>query len=1135
MSTLFAFLQAEWPDVFESAHKAEGAVYPDPRTACFYARRTLELAVAWMYKHDSALRLPYQENLSALIHEPTFKTTAGEAVFSKVRLINTLGNQAVHSHRPIQPSDAVTAVRELFHFAYWLARSYARGAKPAPGLVFDTIALPKFAPLPKQTVEQLQKLEGGLRERDEKLSALLADKTALDAELTRLRAEVADARKAATAQPDTHDYSEAETRDAFIDLLLKEAGWQLDQPRDREFEVDGMPNNQGKGFVDYLLWGDDGKPLALVEAKRTRRDARVGQQQAKLYADCLEKRFGQRPVIFYSNGYDHWIWDDRQYPPRQVQGFYKKAELELLIQRRSTRKLLAGSEINQNIVERYYQTRSIRRIGEAFERDHDRKALVVMATGAGKTRTVIALCDLLMRCNWAKRVLFLADRVALVNQAVGAFKRFLPDSPPVNLVTEKDAEGRVYVSTYPTMMGLIDESQDGQRRFGVGHFDLVIIDEAHRSVFQKYSAIFDYFDSLLVGLTATPKDEVDRNTYKLFDLENGVPTDAYGLDEAVKDGYLVPPKAVSVPLKFQREGIKYADLSDEEKEQWDELEWNEEGGVPDRVEAEAVNKWLFNKDTVDKVLAHLTTHGLTVAGGDRLGKTILFAKNQAHADFIAERFDANYPHFKGEFARVITFKVEYAQSLIDNFSIKDKPPHLALSVDMLDTGIDVPEVVNLVFFKVVRSKTKFWQMLGRGTRLCPDLFGPGKHKEYFQIFDYCGNLEFFGQNPATVDGAAGESLGKRLFKRRLETIGELDKKLGATALAEPAAVFGDPRNEAELRIAVAGMLHGEVAAMNLDNFVVRPKRRAVEKYAKPEAWMRLSGEALAELSREVAGLPSELEPEPEEAKRFDLLVLNLQLALLRSELGFERLRDQVKALAGLLEEKSAIPMVRAQMELIADVQTDEWWQDVTTPMLERLRRRLRDLVQFIDKQSRKPVYSDFEDELGAQVDVELPGFKTGDDFERFRAKARAFLRAHQDHVAIHKLRMNRALTAADVAELERMLGESEIGGPEDISRAKETSHGLGLFVRSLVGLDREAAKAALGGFLAGKSLGANQIEFVNLIVDHLTEHGVMEAGLLYESPFTDITPRGPEGLFSSAQLSQLMGVLDQVRTTAIAG
>ena len=895
-------------------------------------------------------------------------------------------------------------------------------------------------------------------------------------------------------------------------MILREAGWPLAEARDREFEVAGMPNNKGKGFVDYVLWGDDGKPLALVEAKRTRRDARAGQQQAKLYADCLEARFGQRPVIFYSNGYEHWLWDDTRYPPRQVQGFYKKAELELLIQRRTTRKMLAAAEIDQNIVERYYQTRAIRRIGEAFEHDHDRRALVVMATGAGKTRTVIALCDLLMRCNWAKRVLFLADRVALVNQAAGAFKKLLPDAPPVNLVTEKDTEGRVYVSTYPTMMGLINETQDEQRRFGVGHFDLVVIDEAHRSVFQKYRAIFDYFDSLLVGLTATPKDEVERNTYGLFRLETGVPTDAYGLDEAVKDGYLVPPKAVSVPLKFQRQGIKYDDLSEEEKEQWDELEWDEDGTVPDRVESEAVNKWLFNKDTVDKVLAHLMTHGLCVAGGDRLGKTILFAKNQAHADFIAERFDANYPHFKGEFARVITFKVEYAQSLIDNFSIKDKAPHLALSVDMLDTGIDVPEVVNLVFFKVVRSKTKFWQMLGRGTRLCPDLFGPGKDKQHFQIFDYCGNLEFFGQNPATTDGALGESLGKRLFKRRLETIGELDKKLrlGTTLADGPQMVVGDPRNEAELRMAVADLLHGEVAAMNLDNFVVRPKRRTVEKYAQSAAWTRLSDEALTELSHEVAGLPSELEPEPEEAKRFDLLVLNLQLAHLRTEHAFERLRDQVKAIAGLLEEKSAIPMVRAQMELIADVQTDEWWQDVTTPMLERVRRRLRDLVQFIEKQRRKPVYSDFEDALGAAIAVELPGFGPGDDFEKFRAKARAFLLAHKDHVAIHKLRMNRALTAADLAELERMLGES--GSPEDISRAKETSHGLGLFVRSLVGLDREAAKTALGGFLAEKSLTANQIEFVNLIVNHLTEHGVMEAALLYESPFTDLTPRGPDGL-----------------------
>ena len=1072
----FGFLEREWSAVFDAAAKAEAAVHADPRTACFYARRALELAVAWAYKHDAALKLPYQDNLSALIHDPSFKEAAGEAVFSKARIINTLGNRAVHGHRAIPTDDALVAVRELFHVTYWLARTYGRAEQPAPGLAFDATALPKATPAPRQTAEQLQQLEAGLRERDEKLSALLADKTTLDEELKRLRAEVAAAKQAATAQADTHDYSEAETRDYFIDLLLKEAGWPLDQPRDREFEVSGMPNKEGKGFVDYVLWGDDGKPLGLVEAKRTRRDARVGQQQAKLYADCLERQFGQRPLIFYSNGYDHWLWDDTNYPPRAVQGFYKKAELELGIQRRSTRKPLAAGEINPVIVERYYQTRSIRRIAEAFERDHDRKALVVMATGAGKTRTVIALCDLLMRCNWVKRVLFLADRVALVNQAVNAFKRHLPDASPVNLVTEKDAEGRVYVSTYPTMMGLIDETRDGQRRFGVGHFDLVIIDEAHRSVFQKYRAIFDYFDSLLIGLTATPKDEVDRNTYSLFDLENGVPTDAYSLEEAVRDGFLVPPRAVSVPLKFQREGIKYDELSEEDKDQWDALEWDEEGGVPDRVEAEAVNKWLFNKDTVDKVLEHLMTRGLTVAGGDRLGKTILFAKNQHHADFIAERFNANYPHFKGEFARVITFKTEYAQSLIDNFSNKDKAPHIALSVDMLDTGIDIPEVVNLVFFKLVRSKTKFWQMVGRGTRLCPDLFEPGKHKECFYLFDYCQNLEYFSQRPETTDGALGASLGKRLFTARLELIGDLDKRLVAAetnVVTEPQVTHGVPETDADVRRATADLLHRETAAMKLDNFVVRPKRRIVEKYAKPEAWTVLPPEALSELSHEVAGLPSELDPEGEEAKRFDLLMLNLQLAMLRSEPRFVRLREQVKEIAGLLEEKAAIPMVRDQMALIQDVQTDEWWQDVTVPMLEVLRRRLRDLVKLIEKQKRKPIYTDFEDQMGGEMAVELPGFAEGTNYAKFRAKAQAFLRAHQDHVAIHKLRMNKALTEADLAELERMLIESGVGAARDISRATTESQGLGLFVRSLVGMDREAAKEALAGFLSGKTLGAN--------------------------------------------------------------
>ena len=1134
----FAFLQREWAAVFEAASKAEAAVHGDPRTACFYARRALELAVSWAYKHDPALGLPYQDNLSALIHEPSFKQTAGEAVFGKARVINTLGNRAVHSHRPVPQDDALAAVRELFHVAYWFARTYRRAGRPASGLAFNLAALPRPARAATQTAEQLQVLQARLREQDENLAALLADKSALDEELKRLRAEVAKVKQAAVAQADTHDYCEAETRDYFIDLLLKEAGWPLDQPRDREFEVSGMPNTEGRGFVDYVLWGDDGKPLGLVEAKRTRRDARIGQQQAKLYADCLERQFGRRPVIFYSNGYEHWIWDDTRYPPRRVQGFYKKAELELLIQRRETRRSLAEAPISPTIVERHYQTRAIRRIAEAFEHDHDRKALLVMATGAGKTRTVIALCDLLMRCNWAKRVLFLADRVALVNQAVNAFKRFLPDASPVNLVTEKQAEGRVFVSTYPTMMGLIDDTADGQRRFGVGHFDLVIIDEAHRSVFQKYRAIFDYFDALLVGLTATPKDEVDRNTYSLFDLEDGVPTEVYSLEEAVRDGFLVPPKAVSVPLKFQREGITYDELSEEDKDQWDALEWDDEGNVPDRIEAEAVNRWLFNKDTVDKVLEHLMTRGLKVAGGEQLGKTIIFAKNQQHAEFIAERFDAHYPHLKGAFARVITFKTEYAQNLIDDFSNKDKAPHLAISVDMLDTGIDIPEVVNLVFFKLVRSKTKFWQMLGRGTRLCPNLFGPGRHKAFFYLFDYCQNLEYFSQDIPGTEGALGESLGKRLFDARLELIGELDCRWAGEkndhVIHESAATYNDPKTNEEVRRAVAELLQREVAAMKLDNFIVRPHRRLVEKYTKPEAWAVLSPEALSELSRGVAGLPTELEPESEEAKRFDLLVLNLQLAMLRSEPGFARLCDRVKAIAGLLAEKDAIPMIREQMTLIQDVLADDWWQDVTVPMLEGMRRRLRGLVQLIDKRQRKPVYTDFEDRMGGETDFALPAFAVGTDQVKFIAKARAFLRQHLDHVAVAKLRMNRPLTSSDLSELERLLAESGAGGAGDIRRAAEGAQGLGLFVRSLVGMDQAAAKAALAAFTHGKTLTANQLEFVNLIVDHLTEYGVVEAARLYESPFTDLTPHGPDALFKGSELDELLRALQAVRATAVA-
>jgi type I restriction enzyme R subunit len=1121
----FAFLKSEWPELSESAAKVESLALTDPRSCCFYARRTLELAIHWLYEHDPELKRPYDDNLSALIYEPTFKENLTGELFLKVKTIKEIGNLAVHSRKSITERDSLRATKELFHFLYWLARMYTRDSPSQyQNITWDDQRVPaRQVSVSAKTLDQLKALEEQLREKDRELAdknKALAD---TDTQIALLREQIAAAKKQNETVPDDHDYSEAETRDYFIDLLLREAGWPLDNPEDREFPVTGMPNEKGEGFVDYVLWGPDGLPLAVVEAKRTKKDPRIGRQQAKLYADCLEAQFKQRPLIFYTNGYKTWFWDDQNYPPREVQGFYKRDELELLIQRRSKRKDLSKETINKAIVERYYQEESIRTVTEHFAK-MQRKALVVMATGAGKTRTVIALCELLQRCNWIKRVLFLADRVALVRQACNAFKQHLPDSNPVNLVTEKFTESRVYISTYPTMMGEINEVEDGVRRFGVGHFDLIIIDEAHRSVYQKYRAIFEYFDSLLVGLTATPKDEVDRNTYSLFDLEKGVPTYSYDLDLAVADGYLVPYVPVEVPLKFLRGGIKYDDLSEEEKEEWDAIEWEEgKEDVPESVDAAALNKWLFNDDTVDKVLETLMRHGQKVSGGDVLGKTIIFAKSQNHAAFIEKRFDKNYPHYKGAFARKIVSEDAYAQTLLDQFSTPDKLPQIAVSVDMLDTGVDIPEIVNLVFFKIVRSKTKFFQMVGRGTRLRPELFGPDQDKQFFYIFDFCENLEFFKQDSKSVEATSQESLSTKVFRARVELLNQFRH-----------LVAGD-ESFRELDVEISETLREQINAMNIDNFVVRPHREVVEKFREPAVWEELSPDEFEELEYILAGLPNELETEGETAKRFDLLMLKLQLAVLTKGLSFEKLRDQVKEIASRLEEKRTIPMVSEQFELILDLQQDEYWTDITLPMLETIRKKLRDLVKFIDKKQRKLIYTDFEDKLGDIVVGPYVKPPSAVNVAQYKKKVLNFLKEHENHIALQKLKRNIPITATDIGELEKILFRSEVvGSREDFEKAYGKQEQLGLFIRKMIGLDKQAAKRAFSEYLDRKTLTANQIRFIDLIIDYLSQNGVIEAELLYEAPFTDYSPSGLDGVFSDADANGIVAILSSIRNAAVA-
>ncbi len=1131
----FSFLEVEFADEFEMAAWAEQHALSDSGPAVIYARKCLESGVRWVFRHDGSLPEPYEEKLNAFLSEPAFRALADGRVFGVARKIQRAGNRAVHESKAPSKLEAVEVVSALFQFCFWLAFTYGRSSRPDASLRFDPHKLVDAGRAERVSLRERRELEDRL-EREavdhEQARRRLAEasRTAeeLEAELAELRRQVAAAKKAAESIPaEAHDWSEADTRRFKIDALLAEAGWTgSEEGHDIEYQVQGMPSSSGVGYVDYVLWGADGLPLAVVEAKRALVDPKVGQQQAKLYADCLEAEFGQRPAVFCSNGYEHWLWDDTQYPARRVQGFYTSDELALLIQRRESRYELSSLDAGEGIVDRHYQQRAIRAIAEHFDRDKQRKALLVMATGAGKTRTVIALVDLLMRAGWVKRVLFLADRTALVNQAVNAFKAHLPDSAPVNLVTEGHEDGRVYVSTYQTMVNKIDEYRaDGTRRFGVGHFDLVVIDEAHRSVYRKYRGIFDYFDSLLVGLTATPKDEVDKNTYDLFDLETGVPTDAYSLEDAIGDGFLVPPRGVSVPLRFVREGIRYDELTEDEKDDWDELDWGEdEDGQPldppDEVDAAKLNKWLFNQDTVDRVLKHLMAEGIKVAGGDRLGKTIIFAKNQRHADFIKERFDTNYPKLDaGNFARVITHQANYAQSLIDDFSNKDKAPHIAISVDMLDTGIDVPEVVNLVYFKLVRSKTKFWQMLGRGTRLRENLFGPDDHKTHFNVFDFCQNLEHFSQELVSAEPSRARPLSEVLFSARLELL---------EALGGIEALSGE-------RAEVAAVLRETVASMNEDNFLVRPHLELVERFRKPDAWEKVTLEDLAALRERVAKLPDQLEPEHEEAKRFDAVMLNAELGLLRHE-PFERQRNRIINIASALEDLgTSIPVVAEQQELIAGIQTDEWWVDVSYPMLEDARKRLRNLVHLIEHTRKNVLYSDFTDELGESTEVDLPGTGgsvAGNEFEQFHKKARHFLNEHLADDIVAKVRNGEPITSADMDELQRVLVAAGIGDTDTFAQASKRAGSFGLFIRSIVGLDRAAAKQAFAKFLDDKRYTRNQIEFVNLVIDYLTQHGAIEPRRIYDSPFTALAPQGPETIFPAPDLDEFFNIVQHLRDTA---
>ncbi len=1062
--TNFDFLKKD--KQFESfsdvAVTAEKVLHIDPASCVLNCRRAMEFAVKWMYSVDDSLITPWQDNLAALMGSEEFRDIVGNDVWNRMKIIRVIGNNVAHKSKKITEEEAELCLENLFIFldlvAYYYAVEYEEHT-------FDASLISTH----NETVAD--------NSVEINFEQLLKENEALKAELTARRVE-----QQQTYVPKPLDISEYETRKIYIDYMLVDAGWVEGKDWLNEVELPGMPNNSEVGYADYVLYGDDGKPLAVVEAKRTCKDVAVGRQQAKLYADILEKKYGRRPVIFLTNGFETRITDNL-YPERKCACIYSKRDLEKLFNLQTMRTSLKNVNVAKNIAGRYYQEGAIKAVCESFGAKNRRKALLVMATGSGKTRTVIALCDVLLQHGWVKNILFLADRNSLVTQAKRSFVNLLPDLSVTNLCEEKDNyNAHCVFSTYQTMIHCIDDIKDDKGKlFTCGHFDLVICDEAHRSIYNKYKEIFNYFDAPLVGLTATPKDEIDKNTYEIFELENGVPTYGYELAQAVKDGYLVDYMSVETKLKFIEQGIVYDELSDEDKARYEEY-FAKDGEFPDAISSSALNEWIFNEDTIREVLNVLMTNGIRIDYGEKLGKTIIFAKNHNHAEKIFQVFNKEYPHLNG-YAKVIDNKINYAQSAIDEFSDPKKLPQIAISVDMLDTGIDVPEVVNLVFFKKVMSKAKFWQMIGRGTRLCEGLLD-GEDKKLFYIFDFCGNFEFFRMsggkptaNQVALQGAIFNLKAQIAFK--LQDIEYQTDDL------------------IQFRKSLVDDMVKKVRELHKDNFAVRQHLKYVELFSNPDNYTPITYEDTLNMKEELSPLITPDDDDPK-AMRFDALMYGIELAYLIGK-KYSRARSDLFKKVSAVASIANVPEIMVQSELINKILHTDYIDNAGINEFEHIREKLRNLMKYIVG-GRETYNTNFDDEI---LSIEWNESELeNDDLKNYKAKAEFYVRQHQDNEVISKLRSNVPLNVDDVKVLEEILW-SEVGTKQDYE-AEYGQKPLGEFVREIVGLDMNAAKTAFAQYLDDANLDARQIYFVNQIVEYIVHNGMMkDLSVLQEAPFTD--------------------------------
>ncbi len=1144
----FQFLQEEWSSLYSKMIVAEERVNNEPISSASYCRIVLEESLHLIYDIEH-IDKPYNTELVNLLNDEQIIDIIPFAVREGLNYVRKTGNQAVHYGNRITGSEALISIKYLYPFLKWFAITYSTTHVITPSN-FDESVIPKKGDKQRQIKEiqsEQEKIHEELLAQVAKLQkekdAILLKAQESEESIAQLKKETADTIAQLKAQkkerahtPVALEFTEAQTRKHLIDIDLKEAGWfNLSEGRELEYPVKGMPissdNPNGNGYVDYVLWDDNGNPLAIIEAKRTTKDIEVGRHQAFLYANCLELQFNQRPIIFYTNGYETKIWEDTLYStPRRVHGFYTKDELRWLIQKRASVKDLRVAQINPDIAGRVYQKEAIQRIAESFVSERSgkivgnkRRALLVMATGSGKTRTAAALVDVLFKNNWVKRVLFLADRNALVRQAKNNFSEYCSDLSSIDLTAEKENNNtRLVFSTYPSMMNKIDSLRDADERFyGVGHFDLIIVDEAHRSIYNRYKAIFDYFDALVVGLTATPKDAIDHNTFELFGCSNEDPTFLYELKEAVAAKYLVPYKSINISTNFLQSGIKYKDLSDKEKEKY-ELTFEDKttGELPEIINKNAINKWLFNKDTVNKVLDTLMNYGLKIEGGDKTGRTIIFAVNQEHAKFIVNCFTERYPTYPSGFIAMIHNEVSHAQSLIDSFcdKYKENNPQIAVSVDMMDTGIDAIRILNLVFFKSVKSYAKFWQMIGRGTRLCPDVYGVNQPKEHFLIFDVCGNFDFFDINANGIEGKLAKPVTQQIFESRVH----LSRLLKETR----------EEQDEELATKLLDILHKEINSLDKNRFQVKRSLRFVDEFQSRARWNNLTGDDVHLIEKHLAELPIP-ETVNEMARRFDLMMLKMQIATLMMSATKKKYENSLIDIAEGLSTKYAIPSVLRSKATIESLRDPKFYKGVTQKKLDEIREELRELIQYLDVTGRSSVYTDIKD---SDVALEYKEQKAVTPYGiPYRKRVESFIRENKQHITISKLVSNIPITKAELKALEGMLFDGDERGTLEAFKQEYGDEPLGVFIRGIIGLDIKAAQDAFAEFLSKGTLRADQITFIQNIITYLTKNGTIEPSMLFEAPFTDINDAGLNGVFDETQAYRIIAIVEDINENAQVG